>query len=184
MQPKISAGPLSPFSSYGRERYKLILTSREYPEDIQESFSKPIKNNLWARDGDIASYITQKINDYPRVRRLVENGNYQKMLISQITECAHGMFLVVHFHIEYLCSQTTLRGFRQELQRLKTSFNEASPLNPIYGRAMDIIKNQPKTRVDLAPKVLSLRQIQMAVSMEEGTTNFDDRRICQKYRPY
>lgn len=93
-------------------------------------------------------------------------------------------FLLVHFHIEHLCSQTTLRVFRQELQRLKTSFNEASPLNPIYDRAMDIIKNQPKTRVDLAFKVLSwlvmakrvlsLRQILMAVSIEEGTTNLDD----------
>lgn len=75
----------------GENGISLFLTSREYPEDIQESFSKPIKNNLWARDGDITSYITQKINDYPRVRRLVENGNYQKMVISQITECAHGM---------------------------------------------------------------------------------------------
>lgn len=57
-------------------------------------------------------------------------------------------------------------------------------MNSIYDRAMDIIKNQPKTRVDLAFKVLSwlvmakrvlsLRQILMAVSMEEGTTNLDD----------
>lgn len=79
------------FHHMGENGINLFLTSREYPEDIQESFSKLTKIKLWARDGDIASYITQKINDYPRVWRLVEKGNYQKMVISQITECAHGM---------------------------------------------------------------------------------------------
>lgn len=79
------------FRRMGDEGIKLFLTSQEYPEDIQESLSKLTKIKIWARDGDIASYIKQKINDYPRARRLVERGNYQEKVISRITKCAHGM---------------------------------------------------------------------------------------------
>jgi hypothetical protein len=88
------------------------------------------------------------------------------------------------FTFSHLLEQTTPRGFSQELERLEKSLDETSPFNRIYDRAMDIIKLQPKKRRDLAFKVLSwlvmarqvldLRQLQMAVSMEKETVDFDD----------
>lgn len=70
---------------------KLFLTSREHPEDVQISFGEIAKMKIWAKDGDVASYIEQKISEYPRARSLVSQGNYRDKIISELTECAKGM---------------------------------------------------------------------------------------------
>ncbi|KAI5849332.1 hypothetical protein DFP73DRAFT_289150 [Morchella snyderi] len=44
------------FHRMGSDGMKLLLTSREHPEDIQISFDKIAKMKIWAKDGDVASY--------------------------------------------------------------------------------------------------------------------------------
>lgn len=95
-------------------------------------------------------------------------------------------FLLVHFHIEYLCQQTTVREILTELERLKTSSSEEedSPLRPTYDRAMEILRGQSKSCVLLALKILSwlvkarrtltVRELQQAVSVEEDRTALDE----------
>lgn len=92
---------------------------------------------------------------------------------------------MVHFHIEYLCQQTTVRKILTELGRLKiSSTNNSSPLMPTYNRAMEIIRVQPKNCTELAFNILSwlikaqrtltVHELQLAVSVEHDWPTFDD----------
>jgi protease II len=79
------------FHRMGGNGMKLFLTSREHPEDVQISFEKISKMKLWAKDEDVATYIEQKISEYPQAESLVSQGNYRKKIISELTDCAKGM---------------------------------------------------------------------------------------------
>lgn len=86
-------------------------------------------------------------------------------------------FLFVHFHIEYLCQQTTVGQILNELERLKLSSAEESLLDPTYNKAMERLLQQPKSCRNLAirtlswlvkaQRVLTFRELQMAVSVQD-----------------
>ncbi|RPB11470.1 ankyrin [Morchella conica CCBAS932] len=141
---------------------------------------------IWAKDGDVASYIEQKISEYPRARSLSQ-GNYRDKIISELTECAKGMFLLVYFYIECLCQQTTTKQIIMELERIKKGSGGSTnrSLSPTYDRAMDILYAQhPPGRVELAirvlswlvkaRKVLTIHQLHEAVTADEGCTTFEE----------
>ncbi|RPB12820.1 hypothetical protein P167DRAFT_145540 [Morchella conica CCBAS932] len=81
------------FHRLGKAGINLFLTSREHPEDIQESFANITKLRLWAKDEDISSYIEQRIADNPRAERLINRGNsdLKEKIVSALQECAKGM---------------------------------------------------------------------------------------------
>lgn len=79
------------FHQMGKDGMNVFLTSREYPEDIQDSLGNSAKVQLWAQEEDITHYIEQKINDSPRAKRLVSLGNCKDKIISELTDCAKGM---------------------------------------------------------------------------------------------
>ncbi|KAI5838988.1 ankyrin repeat-containing domain protein [Morchella snyderi] len=174
------------FHRLGEAGINLFLTSREHPEDIQESFANITKMRLWAKDEDISSYIEQRIADSPRAKRLINRGNsdLKGEIISALQECAKGMFLLVYFHIESLCQQTSLKQILMELEKIKSSSNENYPMDPTYRRAMENILRQQKSGVRLALRVISwltkarrvltVRELQLAVSVEEQNIIFDE----------
>lgn len=59
------------FHEMGKGGASLFLTSRQYPEDIQESFHAVARVKLLAHAEDIRSYIQRKITETPRAKRLV-----------------------------------------------------------------------------------------------------------------
>lgn len=81
------------FHRLGKAGINLFLTSREHPEDIQESFANITKLRLWAKDEDISSYIEQRIADNPRAERLINRGNsdLKEKIVSALQDCAKGM---------------------------------------------------------------------------------------------
>lgn len=91
---------------------------------------------------------------------------------------------MVHFHVKYLCQQTTVKQILVELGRLKTSPNEGSPMDPTYNRVMEVLRAQPKSCTELAFKIISwfvkaqrvpiVRELQLAVSVEQDSTIFDE----------
>ncbi|KAI5840036.1 ankyrin repeat-containing domain protein [Morchella snyderi] len=174
------------FHQMAKNGIYVFLTSREYPEDIQISLqgSASAKIRLWAKDEDITFYIKQKIADNPRAKRLVEQGNCQDKIILQLQKCANGMFLLVHFHIEYLCQQTNVRQILEELYKLENSATEDYPMDPTYNNALNALRAQPKGCRELAFKILTwlvrarriltVRELQLAVSMSEDCTTFDN----------
>lgn len=92
-------------------------------------------------------------------------------------------FLLVRFHINYLCQQTTTRGLLAELDKIRSSSSGERPLDPTYDRAMQHVRMQAKNCEVLAIKVLSwlvkarrtltVEDIRVAVSIEPGLYELD-----------
>lgn len=93
-------------------------------------------------------------------------------------------FLLVSFHIKYLCQQATVKQILVELDNLSKSSNKESPMDPTYDRVIHIIRSQTPNCVELAMRVLtwivksrstlSVRELQLAVSVEEKCTVFEE----------
>lgn len=101
--------------------------------------------------------------------------------VALYTDCSR--FLLVRFHIEYLCQQTTARQVLKALETLKSSSTESGQLDFAYGRALRNINNQPKSAKELAFKSLSwlvrarrpltVEELRIAVSVEPGRYELD-----------
>lgn len=99
-----------------------------------------------------------------------------------ITKCCR--FLLVHFHLEYICQQTTAKQILYALEKLKGVANREGPLNPTFDRAMENLRRQPKNCSDLAIKVLiwlaktrrvlTVDEVQVAVSIEARRLELDE----------
>lgn len=90
--PKFQRRELLPlFHRMADDGINVFLTSREYPEDIQNSFQKSVKLKLWAKAEDIANYVQQKIDENSRAKRLVGQGGCKDSIITGLTDCAKGM---------------------------------------------------------------------------------------------
>lgn len=72
-----------------RDGICVFLTSRPHPEDVHDAFDDMVKIRLFARDEDIATYITKKIETNPRTRKLTQDEKAK--IISGLTEYAKGM---------------------------------------------------------------------------------------------
>lgn len=69
----------------------IFLTSRQYPEDIRQSFGDAKKINLAAKEEDIRTYIQEKIGENSRAERLIGQGDCKERIISELIKCAKGM---------------------------------------------------------------------------------------------
>lgn len=73
----------------------IFVTSRDYPQDIRDSFRDMPCIELVASDGDIENYVIGMIADTPRIKRFVENHrskrDLQNAIVSELIQCANGM---------------------------------------------------------------------------------------------
>ncbi|KAI5839953.1 hypothetical protein DFP73DRAFT_500816, partial [Morchella snyderi] len=173
------------FHRLGEGGANLFITSRYYPQDIQVSFKNVPRIEIMASGQDIKSYILQRLEENPRVKRLAEKAECEDRIISELTERANGMFLLVRFHIEYLCQQTTANQLLSALESFgaKDSYTEKHPLDTTYDRVLENIHQQPKRLAELAIKILSwivkaqraltVEEIQIAVSINPGFSALD-----------
>lgn len=76
----------------GRSGARLFVTSRQYPEDIWESFhDTAMMVELSPTLEDIGIYIQHRIDDDPRAKRLVRQAKCGERIISELAECSRGM---------------------------------------------------------------------------------------------
>lgn len=73
------------------DHINIFLTSWPYSEDIQASLHDTMSVKLSAHTEDIGVYITEKIEEHPRARRLVKQGDCKDTIISKLVDCAGGM---------------------------------------------------------------------------------------------
>lgn len=90
-QKKQRKGLLPLFQRMGKHGIHLFITSRDYPEDIQDSLRDAARVELSANEQDIKYFIEQKIEENSRAKRLVKQGKLKDIIISDLTECAKGM---------------------------------------------------------------------------------------------
>lgn len=84
-------GLLSLIRRMGEIGANIFVTSRPHPEDIQEAFGESAKIELLAKEKDIAAYLQQKIDEKPRVKRMVQQANYQDKIIPELVGLSRGM---------------------------------------------------------------------------------------------
>lgn len=93
-------------------------------------------------------------------------------------------FLFVRFHIEYLCQQPTAKKLLSALEELKNSSTKKGYLDSTYDRIMETIRGQSEECAELALRVLlwlvkarrtlTVKEIQIAVSVEQGQLEIDE----------
>lgn len=76
----------------GRSGARLFVTSRQYPEDIWESFhGTATMVELSPTLEDVGIYIQHRIDEDPRAKRLVRQAKCGDRIISELAECSRGM---------------------------------------------------------------------------------------------
>lgn len=99
-------------------------------------------------------------------------------------------FLLVKFHVEYICQQATRKQIKDALVKLKSSSTEKRPLDPTYDRVMRSIDAKPKSCKELAIKILSwlvhaqrtltVKEAQTAVSVELYRYEIDEQDLLDR----
>lgn len=75
---------------------RLFVTSRQYPEDIWESFHDTATMvEIVPTLEDVAVYIQRRIDEDPRAKRLVKQAKCGDRIVSDLTECSQGMFALL-----------------------------------------------------------------------------------------
>lgn len=72
---------------------RIFLTSRQYPEDIQRYLSTGPSVEISAHEDDLKCYVAAKIDENPRAKHLVQLAKCRDLIISQLVECAKGMYV-------------------------------------------------------------------------------------------
>lgn len=75
----------------GEDGASVFFTSRQHPEDTQESFHNIEKIELLADEEDIKTYISENIEGTSRTKRLVQQGKCKDEILSEVTACSKGM---------------------------------------------------------------------------------------------
>ncbi|KAH8153587.1 uncharacterized protein LAJ45_02400 [Morchella importuna] len=131
------------------------------------------------------TYLSSVVVDYFPSGPLAETqGKSKEKIIEALAMCAGEMILLVRFHLEYICQQTTAKQILQALTKLKGIIDREGPLEPTFIRAIENLRRQPKNCSDLAVKVLvwlaktrrtlTVDEIQVAVSIEARRERLDE----------
>lgn len=93
-------------------------------------------------------------------------------------------FLLIHFHIQYICQQTSPKNILKELEKLKIPTTDEGHLDKIYDRAIESIQKQGKPAIVLAKRIfswllkakrtLTVDELQMGVAIELDRYELED----------
>ncbi|KAJ7591869.1 hypothetical protein C8J56DRAFT_1162465 [Mycena floridula] len=148
----------------------VLVTSRQ---TIGDEFANDSQIHIWANDGDIRRYITQRIRDGKELQKVV-NGDetLQDEIINKVTEKADGMFLLVRLHLDSLTKKYTPKILREALMSLPKDINKS------YDETMSRIVDQGEEYSQLAHRVflwlafakraLTLLELRHALAVSEG----------------
>ncbi|KAJ7591924.1 ankyrin repeat-containing domain protein [Mycena floridula] len=148
----------------------VLVTSRQ---TIGDEFANDSQIHIWANNGDIRRYITQRIRDGKELQKVV-NGDetLQDEIVNKVTEKADGMFLLVRLHLDSLTKKYTPKILREALMSLPEDINDS------YDETMDRIVAQGKDYSQLAHRVflwlalakraLTLLELRHALAVSEG----------------
>ncbi|KAJ7591853.1 ankyrin repeat-containing domain protein, partial [Mycena floridula] len=151
-------------------RLHVLVTSRQ---TIGDEFANDSQIYIWANDGDIRRYITQRIRDGKELQKVV-NGDktLQDEIINKVTEKADGMFLLVRLHLDSLTKKYTPKILREALMSLPEDINNS------YDETMSRIVAQGKEYSQLAHRVflwlafakraLTLLELRHVLAVSEG----------------
>ncbi|KAJ7577681.1 ankyrin repeat-containing domain protein, partial [Mycena floridula] len=155
----------------------VLITSRDILTIAQE-FTNETRIDVRAHDDDVLSYITYRIEQDKKLKRIVkEDAVLKKDIVTQVTEKAAGMFLLVRLHLDSLASKNNRQALRQALATLPKDIHRS------YDETMARIMAQGEDDANLACQVflwltysqkrLTVEELQCAVAISPGMTVMD-----------
>ncbi|KAH0609139.1 uncharacterized protein H6S33_001367 [Morchella sextelata] len=166
------------FKRMGEDCFSIFLTSRPY-EDIRDSLRLTMKIEISANREDIGMYIQQRIEEDPRARLLLKQGNFRDQIITHLVDGSRGVFLWARLQLMHICKQTSTEKILFTLEKiLDERFSTPERfLDQSYDRAMMNICNQRKSSVNLAAKIFSW------LARTRRTLTLDELRIAVAVKP-
>ncbi|RSL88930.1 hypothetical protein CEP51_001482 [Fusarium floridanum] len=159
----------------------IFATSRHIP-DIERKFEGAEKLEIRAIDEDVRNYVDSYMTKLPRF--VIRSPELQEETKTSIVNAIGGMFLLASFHLASLVGAKSIRAFRDTLRSLPKGTNA---YDQAYGLALDRIKGQVQNKRDLAIEALSwlvcarrqlkTRELQLALAVIVGSTQFDESNI-------
>ncbi|KAH7243993.1 hypothetical protein B0J15DRAFT_451759, partial [Fusarium solani] len=154
----------------------IFATSRPSRE-ISNSFSKGLSRTIRPTDGDILTYLNNKMS--LRQSDIIDD-EMRGMIRRGVLEAADGMFLLVQLHTDTLLSKLTKGDLKLALQALGKGM---AGLDDTYDQAMKRIKDQGQERQNLAKQILTwivhskrplaTLELQHALAVRKNTTALD-----------
>ncbi|RAL65362.1 hypothetical protein DID88_000930 [Monilinia fructigena] len=127
----------------------VLLTSRRLG-DIEEKLSGYPHLEIRASDNDVQKYLEARIDREENILKFCKKDpTLRKTIVGKIAEKAHGMFLLVHLHIEAIASELKISRVRKALNSLPEI------LDKTYDDALKrIAEGQDANRKSLAMNIL------------------------------
>ena len=149
---------------------QVLITARP---DVKCMLEKPRLITIRAHDHDVESYISDRIQNEPRLNAFITRSPDLKQAITQtILHNIQGMFLLARLYLDYLATQITPRKLREALSILPTTYEA------MYDDIFKRIRSQDQQTshqalqvlgwVTFARKPMSILEVSHALSTEEG----------------
>ncbi|KAJ7591985.1 ankyrin repeat-containing domain protein [Mycena floridula] len=148
----------------------VLVTSRQ---TIGDEFANDSQIHIWANDGDIRRYITQRIRDGKELQKVV-NGDetLQDEIINKVTEKADGMFLLVRLHLDSLTKKYTPKILREALislpKDIHNSYDETMRRIVDQGEEYSQLAHRVFLWLAFAKRALTLLELHHALAVSEG----------------
>ncbi|KAJ7577670.1 hypothetical protein C8J56DRAFT_798531, partial [Mycena floridula] len=158
----------------------VLITSRDILI-IAVEFTNEACIDVRAHDADVLSYITYRIEQEKRLKMIVkEDAVLKKEILTQMTEKAAGMFLLVQLHLDSLASKNNCQALRQALGALlkdiHCSYDETMMRILAQGEDDANLACQVFLWLTYAKKRLTVEQLQHALVISPGMT--ESVRLC------
>ena len=165
----------------------LLVTSRHI-SGIESGFRSAGRIEVRAREEDLKKYLTSKIHDHRRLKRITrKDSDLLRGILDGVANKADGMFLLAQLHLESLAEEDTKKGIRAAVQNLPEK------LDQIYDEAMQRIERQGAKKVRRAKQVLSwicfaerplrVKELQHALAIEPDDDDLDVEALPDKDLP-
>ncbi|CAJ2501096.1 Uu.00g039490.m01.CDS01 [Anthostomella pinea] len=129
--------------------FSLFVTCRKVPR-IEELFTKCIRLEIRANDGDVEKYVQTRLPSLPTYVR--GSRELQGKIKRTIVRHVQGMFLLAQLHLDSLVDKKSKTAMKRALDGLDSGEHA---YDIAYDKAMERIKGQTRDQAELATQALS-----------------------------
>ncbi|KAJ7085253.1 ankyrin repeat-containing domain protein [Mycena epipterygia] len=156
----------------------LMFTSRPHIDIPNTAFSNIQISEIWATADDIRQYVNSQIDNSERLLKHIETRPDLRQEIETLcVENSAGMFLLAKLHIGSLATKHTVKAVRETLKNMPSGLDSAydEAMQRIYQQSDDDRRLALSTLawVANAQRLLLIRELRVAVSVELETSEFD-----------
>ncbi|KAM7214504.1 ankyrin [Rhypophila decipiens] len=161
---------------------RVLVSSRDLPA-IQTLLSGAVVHDARAGRSDIEAYVSWRLEEDSELDEGVFTAELKEEICTKLVEHIRGSFLLCRLLMDRICSATTVKSLRTQLQTLPSSYEDA------YTDTLSRILKQKPERRELASHALSwvcvsVRPLDMpelrhaVASLDTDTMSYDDEELA------